>query len=108
MQKFEYPIQVQRLWLKEMEYKPPARPTINNMTNKLEQTEFDGGLIDQPAESFDQTPTDCFMWRYINDMIYNNTPRNLTDLKQSFVTAFHTINTILGKKVCESVPNRFQ
>ncbi len=66
------------------------------------------GPVDWPARSPDLTPTDYFMWGYIKDIVYNNKPRNLADLKQSSVTAFHTIDTGLCKKVCESVPERLQ
>ena len=66
------------------------------------------GPIDWPARSPDLTPTDYFMWGCIKDIVYNNKPTNLADLKQSIVTAFHTIDTGLCKKVCESVPERLQ
>ncbi len=38
MYKLEYPIEVQRLWRKEMEDEPPVRSTINRLMNKFEET----------------------------------------------------------------------
>jgi hypothetical protein len=67
-----------------------------------------GGPIDWPSRSPDLTLTDYFMWGYIKDMADKSKPRSLADLKQSIVTAFHTLDTDLCKKVCESVPERLQ
>ncbi len=39
MYKLEYPIEVQRLWRKEMEDEPPVRSTINRLINKFEETD---------------------------------------------------------------------
>jgi hypothetical protein len=66
------------------------------------------GPIDWPARSPDLTPTDYFMWGYIKGMVYHDKPRSLGHLKQSIITAFHTLDAGLCKNVCESIPERLQ
>jgi hypothetical protein len=43
MYRLQYPVQVQRLWCKEMENNPPTRPTINALMKKFEET---GSVLD--------------------------------------------------------------
>jgi hypothetical protein len=54
------------------------------------------------------TPTDFFLWGYLKDIVYKSKPRTLSDLKQSIISAFSSLDSDLCKKVCESVPERLQ
>ncbi len=60
MYRLEYPINVQRLWRKEMENGPPTRPTIHAIMNKFEQI---GSVLDihppgRPVSITDQNTID--------------------------------------------------
>jgi hypothetical protein len=41
-------------------------------------------------------------------MVYKDKPGSLAALKRSIVAAFHALDAGLCKKVCQSVPERFQ
>lgn len=66
------------------------------------------GAIDWPARSPDLTPTDFFLWGHLKEIVYRNKLRNLSDLKQSIITAFSSLDSDLCEKVCESVAERLQ
>ena len=66
------------------------------------------GAIEWLARSPDLTPADFFLWGYLKDIVYKSKPRTLSDLKQSIISAFSSLDSALCKKVCESVPERFQ
>jgi hypothetical protein len=66
------------------------------------------GSIDWPARSPDLTPADFFLWGYLKDILYKSKPRTLSNLKQSIISAFSTLDSDRCKKVCELVPERLQ
>jgi hypothetical protein len=66
------------------------------------------GAIDWPARSPDLSPADFFLWGHLKEVVYRSNPRNLSNLKQSIISAFSTVDDDLCKRVCESVPERLQ
>lgn len=66
MYQLEYPIQVQRLWRKEMKAEPPSRPTINAVMNKFEQT---GSVLNFPASGRPVLVTDESMAEEISSIL---------------------------------------
>ncbi|CAG4969499.1 unnamed protein product [Colias eurytheme] len=59
------------------------------------------GNINWPPRSPDLSPVDYFVWRYLKSKVYENNPRNLTQLKQTSGDnlASHINPSVL--KVCE-------
>ena len=66
------------------------------------------GAIDWSARSPGLTLTDFFLWSYLKEIVYKSRPRNLSDPKQSIITAFSVLDSDLCEKVCETVPETLQ
>ena len=66
------------------------------------------GPIDWPARSPDLTPTDFFLWGHLKEIVYKDKIKDLSDLKQTIVSAFGTLDSDLCEKVCQSVPERLR
>ena len=57
------------------------------------------GPIEWPARSPDLTPTDFFLRGHIKENVYKDKLNNLSDFRESIVSAFRTLDSDLLKKV---------
>ena len=55
--------------------------------------------IPWPARSPDLTPCDCFLWRYIKEIIYRQRPETISELKTKIRQAVRSINGDILQKV---------
>ena len=53
------------------------------------------GPIDWPARSPDLTSADYFLWGHIKEIVYKEKLKNLSDLKESIVSAFQTHSILI-------------
>jgi len=67
-----------------------------------------GGPVAWPPRSPDLTPPDFFLWGYIKNLAYANSPDSIDSLKVAIVQAFSTITVSICDNVCQSVYRRLQ
>ena len=70
----------------------------------LDYPKFSGGGLDWPPYSPDLNPCDYFLWGYLKDSIYKETPKTIDDLKTAISDQIHAI----GRDTCEAVITGFE
>jgi hypothetical protein len=88
--------------------------TSNETTNLLKQF-FDDHIISKnlwPPRSPDLTSPDFFLWGYLKETVYKNSPRTLVDLKRNIEEAVKKITTEtllhVSRNMCQRVNLRLQ
>lgn len=67
-----------------------------------------GGLFEWPPRSPDLTKMDFFMWGYIKNRVYQETPTTAEDMKNRIREAFNSINGEMLRNVSQSFESRLQ
>lgn len=65
-----------------------------------------GGPISWPSRSPDLTPCDYFLWGYIKDRVYRDTPRTLAELKAKIETITQSITEETLQNVLKNMKMR--
>lgn len=67
-----------------------------------------GNYLEWPPRSPDLTVCDFFLWGYIKNKVYATRIRNLDELEQAIVNAFHQLQPDVIGRACETLPSRLQ
>lgn len=89
---------------------PHFARVVRDWMNEHFQNQWIGrrGYIDWPPRSPDLTVPDFFLWGYLKDRVYGRNPVNLAELRTAITEEVEAISIDMIRKVCRSVPHRFQ
>ena len=66
------------------------------------------GPVEWPARSCDLTPLDFFLWGYLKNLVYSQTPRDLEELKVKIRRSIEQIPVEMVQNVIRSIPDRLR
>ncbi|GBN62464.1 hypothetical protein AVEN_192812-1 [Araneus ventricosus] len=94
-------------WFMQHGARPHRTPAVfdllsehfNDRVIALDYYKHTGSVMAWPPYSPDITPCDFFLWGYLKDLVYRQTPKTITQLKQHISTAYETIPSNMFARV---------
>ena len=66
------------------------------------------GDVDWPSRSPDLTPPDFFLWEYLKNRVYRNSPISLQDLRNKITAEIPDINVATLRTVMQAMLKKMQ